>query len=73
VIAHGKEEADAAARQERQVQEAPLGTGPLSAREREILDARARGLSTKQIAGALRIDDSTVRHSLRQIREKLRL
>jgi DNA-binding NarL/FixJ family response regulator len=72
VMTHAKDKApDAAAPQGRQVQEASLRRGLLSARELEILFARARGLSTKEIAHELRIDDATVRVVLRRVRAKL--
>jgi RNA polymerase sigma factor (sigma-70 family) len=64
---------DTAARQERALQEAPLRHGLLSAREREVLDARARGLIAKEIAAELGIAEGTVRALLARIREKLRV
>lgn len=76
VIAHAsqKEKApDAAARQERQVQEAPLRRGLLSARELEILFARASGLSCKEIASELRIAEGTVTSTLARVRAKVRI
>lgn len=71
VITHGKEKATAPTREKRQVQEAPVRRGLLSARETEILNARARGLLTKEIAHELKIDDVTVRVVLRRVRAKL--
>ena len=78
MIAHGTKETTsriappAAARQERSIQEAPLRRGLLSAREREVLDARTRGLIAKEIAAELGIAEGTVRALLARIRDKLR-
>jgi DNA-binding NarL/FixJ family response regulator len=49
----------------------PTADGSLSRREREILQALARGLSNKEIADELRINIETVRWHLKQIYEKL--
>lgn len=69
--------ADAPQKAKAQQEDRPLREavrqGPLSAREREILDARARGLSAKQIAFELQIEYSTVRVILVRVREKLSL
>lgn len=74
MITHAKEKAPAAAaRQEREVQEASLRRGPLSARELHILYARARGLSNKEIAFELGIAAGTVSAVLARVREKLNL
>jgi RNA polymerase sigma factor (sigma-70 family) len=59
VIVHGKE-TDAAAQKERAVQEAQV-VGGLSARESDVVVARARGLTVKEIAAELGIAQGTVR------------
>jgi DNA-binding NarL/FixJ family response regulator len=49
---------------------APRGTGPLTAREREVLRLIAQGLPGKQIAGALGISERTVKfHTAALIRK----
>lgn len=49
----------------------PGATGNLSARELEILDYVARGLSNKEIARALRVAPETIKWHLKNIFEKL--
>jgi DNA-binding NarL/FixJ family response regulator len=72
VIADGsKETSHAAARQKRTLQEAQVERGPLSAREREILNARALGRTPKEIAYKLKISESTVYVTLFRIRRKM--
>lgn len=46
---------------------------PLSERESEILRFVARGLSNKEIAGAMRVSPSTVKRHLENIFRKLRV
>ena len=46
---------------------------PLSAREREVLELVVRGLSNRDIAGALIISEHTVKNHLRNIMDKLQL
>jgi RNA polymerase sigma factor (sigma-70 family) len=76
VISLGSKEAPrppyAGARQERAIQEAPLTAGLLSAREREVLAARTRGRSVKEIAHELGIAEGTVRTLLSRCFAKLR-
>lgn len=76
MITHGAKEASrpsyAAAREERPIPQAPVDRGLLSARERQVVDARARGLLAKEIAGELAISEATVRVLLLRALRKLR-
>ena len=47
--------------------------GPLTRREREVLELVAQGASNKAIAGDLFVSHNTVKTHLRNIREKLNL
>lgn len=64
-----------AAREERSIQasQVVVRRGLLSAREREVLDARARGLVAKEIAAELGIAEGTVRALLARVRVKLQV
>src|SRR5207249_3281540 len=76
VMAHGTKEAPApAAAEGRQIQEAPvaaLALAGLSARERQVVLARARGLFAKEIAFEIGISEATVRVFLHRSYKKLR-
>ncbi len=50
---------------------APRGAGPLSAREREVLQLVAQGLPSKQIAGQLSITERTVKFHTASVMRKL--
>jgi DNA-binding NarL/FixJ family response regulator len=54
----------------REIQRGPF-LGPLSAREREVLDLVAQALSNGQIASRLRLTEATVKRHLRNIFVKL--
>lgn len=49
----------------------PAPTGPLTARELEVLGYVAEALSNRQIAGKLGISEGTVKRHLRRIFDKL--
>ncbi len=73
VIDRGKEEATPAAPQGRQVPQAPLDRRTLSARERRVVDLRARGLLAKEIAHELDLTEVHVRVILHRIRQRFSL
>jgi len=49
------------------------GAGPLTAREREVLELVARGLSNRTVADGLGVSENTVKNHLKSIMQKLHL